>query len=268
MNLGIKIYINPEHGGSDPGASYGGIIEKNINLKAAKFCAEFLQSYDCTVFLSRDSGNKDLLISERLADLKAKRADCVITVAHNAGGGQGCEIFYRKGDDGAKMLAAALEKEYKAIGQQSRGIKESSDSAYNFGMVREPSRLGIPAVLSEFAFIDNERDRKMIDSDEKLRREGYALGKAAVKFLKIPRKESEEGEKLYRVQAGAFHIRSNAENYLRRLKELGFECFIWEDETPEGLLFKIQTGAFRNKEYAEKQLFDLREAGIEGYIYK
>ena len=253
----LKIMINPEHGGADGGAAYGGLMEKTLNLKVAKYCCDYLGDYQCRVFLSRET-DKDMGITERLNLLKKEGAKAVVTVAHNAGGGDGCEIFYWQGDTKSKTFAAVLEKYYKALGQNSRGVKESSEGAYNFAMVREPSKMGFPAILSEFAFLDNAADRQMVDSDADLKGEGEAIAKAAIEYFGLKKKESSQpetpsqpdlpaspdsggndsepsGDPLYRVgtgwsddkclgQKGAFAVYENAINFCKELGE-GYKVF-------------------------------------------
>ena len=255
----LKIMINPEHGGSDGGAAYSGLVEKTLNLNAAKYCRDYLSEYECIPFLSREN-DKNLLISERIDILKKESANAVVTVAHNAGGGNGCEIFYWKGDAKAKQFALELEAQYKAIGQNSRGIKESSEKSYNFGMVREPSKMGVVAVLSEYAFLDNASDRTLVDSDADIRKEGEAIAKAIVKYFGLKKKESvkpeepvspeePENKNLYRVgtgwsnnkcmgQKGAYAVLQGA---ITHCKQLGgnYKVFDWngkvvypESQTP------------------------------------
>ena len=246
----FKIMINPEHGGTDGGAAYGGLVEKTLNFKAAKYCCDYLEDYDCTAFLSREN-DIDLGITARLEILKKEGANAVVTVAHNAGGGDGCEIFYWQGDTKSKTFAAVLEKQYKAIGQNSRGVKVSSESAYNFGMVREPSKMGFPAILSEFAFLDNAADRVVVDSDEDLKREGEAIAKAIIEYFDLKKKDATkpesptepetpskpENENLYRVgtgwsngkclgQKGAFAVFQNAVNFCEQQGE-NYKVFDW-----------------------------------------
>ncbi len=246
----LKIMINPEHGGSDGGASYGGLTEKNLNLKVSKYCRDYLKNYECEPFLSRED-DKYLLIADRVNLLKKNGANAVVTVAHNAGGGDGCEIFYWQGDTKSKAFAAVLEKYYKAIGQNSRGIKESRENAYNFGMVREPSKMGIPAILSEFAFLDNASDRLIVDSEAELKKEGEAIAKAIIEYFGLKKKEDSapetpsepetptnpESKNLYRVgtgwknnkcmdQKGAYE---NLQGAITHCKQLGgsYKVFDW-----------------------------------------
>ena len=246
----FKIMINPEHGGTDGGAAYGGLVEKTLNLKAAKYCYNYLEDYECNAFLSRET-DKDMGINARIALFKSKGANAVVTIAHNAGGGDGCEVFYWQGDTKSKAFAAVLEKQYKAIGQNSRGVKVSSESAYNFGMVREPSKMGFPAILSEFAFLDNAADRVVVDSDEDLKREGEAIAKAIIEYFDLKKKEASkpesptepetpskpENENFYRVgtgwsnskclgQKGAFAVFQNAVNFCEQQGK-NYKVFDW-----------------------------------------
>lgn len=231
----IKIYLNAEHGGADAGAVYGTIFEKTLNLKVSAFCAEALSQYDCEVIQSRTT-DKGLLIADRLTHVEKENPNICITIAHNAGGGDGCEIFYRPGDiisSKSYDFAKKLEANYKKIGQNSRGIKTSTDSSYNFAMCREPSRMGIISVLSEFAFLDNTNDRLLIDSDEDLRKEASAIAYSLIEFFNISKKEDpskpDVTTPLYRVgtgwsngkcvgQKGAFAVYDYAVNFAKTLK--------------------------------------------------
>lgn len=183
-----KIYLNAEHGGTDSGAVANGIKEKEANLKVARFTRDYLTGYDCAVIMSRDT-DKALTISERVAQVKAQRPDLAVTIAHNAGGGDGCEVFYWHTDSRAKAFAQELIKQFGLIGQNSRGVKPSKPGKnYNFGMCREPAAMGITAVLGEFAFLDNKTDVQIVNSDADLKREGEAYAKAIIAFLDLQKK--------------------------------------------------------------------------------
>lgn len=185
------IFIDAGHGGKDPGAVSGTFIEKDLNLKAALAARNFLSDYNCKVIMSRetDTGTR---INTSTANAAKAGADVYAAIHHNAAGGDGCEVFYWHTDPKAKALATELIERFKALGQNSRGIKPSSEKSYNFGVCRINAKNGIPAVLGEFAFVDNATDRKIIDSDEKLKKEGEAYALALINFLglkKLPKKE-------------------------------------------------------------------------------
>lgn len=115
-----KIYLNAEHGGTDSGATANGIREDEANLKVAKYAREYLSGYDCTTVMSRETDNA-LSINERVAQVRAQKPNLVITIAHNAGGGDGCEVFYWHTDSKAKAFAQELIKQFQAIGRTAGG---------------------------------------------------------------------------------------------------------------------------------------------------
>lgn len=178
------ILIDAGHGGTDKGAVAGKFIESEINLKTAIAARDFLAAYDCRVVMTR-TADTPTKINDMASKAKKIGASAVVSIHHNAGGGDGCEVYYWHTDPRAKELAQDLITQFKAIWQNSRGIKPSSENVHNFGMCRINSKNGIPAVLGEFAFLDNSKDQKMIDTDAKLKAEGEAYGKALVNFLKL-----------------------------------------------------------------------------------
>lgn len=186
----MKIYIDAGHGGSDPGAVSGSVRESELNLKTALACREFLSAYNCQVIMSRTT-DIAVPVQNRYKQAIAEKVDAVLCMHHNAGGGDGGEVWFWHTDNRAKELARLTAQEYKAIGQNLRtgpglpeGVKASKpDTRQNFGMCREPAAKGIPAILGEFAFVDNVTDRQIVDTDAELAEQGKAYGRAVVKFL-------------------------------------------------------------------------------------
>lgn len=183
-----RIYIDAGHGGKDAGAVSDGFVEKDLNLTVANQLASLLKAYDVSIYQNRSTDVK-LSINDMCADAKKLGVDAYISIHHNAGGGVGHEVFYQHNHAKAKELASILDEEYKRVPQKSRGIKESKQGTnYNFGVCRINAADNIPAILSEFAFVDNKTDQKMIDSEAKLLKEAQALCNAAVKFLGLSKK--------------------------------------------------------------------------------
>lgn len=83
-----KIFIDPGHGGSDPGAVGNGIQEKDITLRIATMIRDMLVSEyeDVTVRMSRTS-DETVSLSERSNAANAWGADYFVSVHVNAGGG-------------------------------------------------------------------------------------------------------------------------------------------------------------------------------------
>ena len=72
----------------------------------------------------------------------------------------------------------------------------------------------------------------------------------------------EEPEELYRVQAGAFRERQNADNLLQLLENDGFPAFIVYQDG----LYKVQVGAFSRLSNAIAMEREVREKGYNTYI--
>lgn len=67
---------------------------------------------------------------------------------------------------------------------------------------------------------------------------------------------------LYRVQVGAYSIRSNADNMLAKIKAKGFDAFITQVDG----MYKVQVGAYSVKANADAQLKKIKDAGFDAFI--
>lgn len=164
------IVINAGHGGRDPGAVANGLREKDLNLTVAKYLYGLLtaKGYKCLMTRTDD---RHMYLSARVDIAKRNNALVYVSIHHNAGGGKGAEVLvHPRASTASIQLANLILEEYKAIGQNSRGVK-----AMNHYEVRETP---MPAVISEYAFLDNAADVQMIASDEKLKREAEAIAAA------------------------------------------------------------------------------------------
>lgn len=152
--MAYKVFIGVGHGGSDPGA-VGKVKEAAANLAIALELKRILEANGFNVGISRTKDENDPL-TEEIKEANAFKPDLAVEVHNNAGGGDGFEVFVQTNDYKAKSKAAAqaIEKQVKAIGQKSRGIKtrlNSSGKDY-FGWLRQVTA---PAVLLEGFFVDS-----------------------------------------------------------------------------------------------------------------
>lgn len=67
---------------------------------------------------------------------------------------------------------------------------------------------------------------------------------------------------LYRVQVGAYSVRSNADNMLAKIKAKGFDAFITQVDG----MYKVQVGAYSVKANADAQLKRIKDAGFDAFI--
>ena len=210
------------HGGSDPGAVANNTKEKDLNLSIALACKDVLARHGVEVKMSRTKDENDPL-SEEIRECNSFSPDLAVDIHNNAGGGDGAEAYYHYGGGKSKTLAENILSEIVKVGQNSRGAKIRKNSAGKdyYGFIRE---ISAPAVIVECAFVDNASDLKILASEGERKTMGSAIAKGILKTLGI--EYQAEKSTLYRVQVGAYLLKSNAEAMHKKLKAIGFDAFI------------------------------------------
>lgn len=169
-----KIYLNPGHGGSDPGAVNSGRKEKDDVLRLCLRVKEILSSQDCEVRLSREK-DVDSTIKAACADANNWGADYFLSVHRNSASpdASGNEIWiYSKGSDTAEKKAGViLSAVNKASGLKNRGVKRGAVGYADFGVNKYTNMY---SALLELGFISNSNDNRAFDSNF----ESIALGTA------------------------------------------------------------------------------------------
>ena len=218
----MKVFLGVGHGGSDPGAVANGVKEKDLNLSIALACRELLEWYGVTVGMSRTKDENDP-IGDEVKECNAFAPDLAVDIHNNAGGGDGGEVFYHYGGGKGKALAENILTEIVKVGQNSRGIKtrKNSNGKDYYAFIRNTS---CPAVIVECAFVDNSTDLQILSTEEKRKEMGVAIAKGILKTLGVEI-QPDRGT-MYKVQVGAYLVKSNAEDMQRKIKSLGFNAFI------------------------------------------
>lgn len=207
-----RIYINPGHSDKDPGA-VGFATERKLNVKVAEFMnSHLLANYDCELRMNPGIMNS---VSQVAADANSWKADLMVSIHFNAGGGDGYEALVY--NNARVNLGKVFEKHVLAAGQNSRGVKLRPD----LGILRLTN---MPAVLNEGAFVDNQKDIADWNEVAQLQKLGIAYAEAAAEFLGLAKKAADNA--LYRVQVGAYRNPDGANAMQQRLKEAGFDGII------------------------------------------
>lgn len=222
--MASRVFIGVGHGGSDPGA-VGKVVEAEANLTIALEVKRILEASGVTVGISRTKEENDRL-AEEISEANAFKPDVAVEIHNNAGGGDGFEVYVQTNGYKAKSktLAQAIEKQVKAIGQNSRGIKTKLTSAGTdyFGWLRQ---VKCPAVLLEGFFVDS-KDANDFDTVAEQKKLAAAYAQGVLNHLGI--KAKAQTGKLYRVQVGAFASKANAEKLAKELKAKGYSTIIKE----------------------------------------
>ncbi|MEK5107023.1 N-acetylmuramoyl-L-alanine amidase [Cytobacillus sp. FSL K6-0129] len=188
----VKIYIDPGHGGTDPGAVGNSLYEKILTLKIALKIKEYLEEYeDVQIKMSR-TGDQTRSLTYRTDDANAWGADVYVSPHINAGGGVGYEDFVYPGV-GQTTLAIqdAIHNEViKATGFNDRGQKQK-----NLHVLRESH---MPAILTENGFIDNSGDAAKLKQDSFIDDVARGHVNGIVKAFNLRKKETSKPSKGYR----------------------------------------------------------------------
>jgi N-acetylmuramoyl-L-alanine amidase len=174
-----NVFIDPGHGGSDPGATAGGYQEANLNLAVAKKVQSLLLNLGYTVYMSRNSDTY-LGLYDRPQMANDLNADLFISIHTNSTGGattaNGIESYYYEynvnypskinGDMHnnpdrilkSKSLTEIIHKKMVVYtGSGDRGTDGDT-----FAVIREAA---MPATLLEMGFINNTSEREKLVTD-------------------------------------------------------------------------------------------------------
>ena len=228
----MKYFIDYGHGGIDPGAIGGNILEKNINKLVGERVKFHLERHGQTVVLTRVN-DESVSLQERVNIINKNNCDVGISIHCNSYGDsevQGLETYTWGNKSREKLLANKVHKELinAKLYYKNRGLKESQF------FILSPD---IPCCLVELGFISNEIDRKLLlDNIENF---AIAITKGLLGYYDIPYKketnvivddvvklEIARDGKYFRVQVGAYKTKQYAIDLVESLKKQGYPAII------------------------------------------
>ncbi len=246
MNNGYLIALDDGHGMETAGkrtpqiSELGGrvIKENEFNRAVVEYLDIELQRCGFkTLLVAPTDENTSLAVRVLLAN--NSNADAYVSIHYDAYDGKfddydpsGNSIFHYPTSAKGKELATCI---YNYLQQGTQQVKRGVKSA-DFYVLRKTNMV---AVLSENGFMDNKEEALLmidVDFQKEVAREH---AKGLCDYFKVPyiaesvdddteddAKYDTETSTLYRVQVGAYSIKTNAENMLAKLKEAGFDGFI------------------------------------------
>jgi len=160
----MKLYLDPGHGGHDPGASRNGLVEKEVALDIALTIRSLLiqEFEDVEVKMSR-SDDRTVSLTQRTTEANNWGADFFLSIHLNAfnRSAQGYEDYIHDSLDNDSQTARyqnTLHREITKVNNlTNRGQKQA-----NFHVLRETR---MSALLTENGFIDNSNDANLIKQD-------------------------------------------------------------------------------------------------------
>ena len=173
---GKKIYVDPGHGGSDPGAvGPTGLQEKAVNLRVGTVLNNCLVEYGAaTVRMSRTT---DVFVglSARAADANAWGATRFVSIHHNSSATasvNGTETYCHSTLSGTNDydMRNKIHAQLLAWG----GLTNRGALTADFAVLRETN---MAAVLTEASFISNPSEETRLRDTNYTWREGYYIYK-------------------------------------------------------------------------------------------
>ncbi len=156
------VVIDAGHGSIDPGATYNGLKEKDINLQVAFLLKKLLEESNIKVVMTRtddslynQSRRQDFLY--RVRKTNEVNADAFISIHVNkfpTSQPFGGQAYYYSGEK-SKMLSEKIQEQLKNI----QPTNYRSIGTGNYFVLKKTK---CPAVLVEIGFISNPIDRKRI----------------------------------------------------------------------------------------------------------
>lgn len=179
---GVKIVIDPGHGGMDGGASKGDTIERDITLSMSLKLEKNLKAQGAIVVMTRSKEGDaiaehtpdadfpttrarkraDLLLREEI--MNNSEADMVISLHVNAVPEErwrGAQVFYHaQGHPGGELLAKSIQNSIR------ENIGNTEREALSIKQVYILKKAKAPAVLVETGFLSNNEERELLRSDK------------------------------------------------------------------------------------------------------
>ena len=187
--LGKVIYIDPGHGGLDPGTIYKNIYEKDINLKISKKLKNILEEEGAIVYLTRyddydlainnTTERKKSDLNNRAKLINRSKADLYISIHLNSiksSTWRGAQVFYDDVNEDNKKIALIMQKVLKQDLKTNRKVKEIKNMLLN-------RKVEIPGVLIEVGFLSNSNERYLLQKNDYQYKVCQSIKKGIIKYL-------------------------------------------------------------------------------------
>lgn len=167
------VVLDPGHGGTAPGAVYGGAAEKDLNLAIASQAAELLEAAGVRVLMTR-TGDWDMGLYDRTALANSQGADLFVSVHCNASltNPEAMGIYTAYAGEDGRLLAETLRR---TVMESSGAGDMGTEIRPNLAVLRTSE---MPAALVECGYMSTPDELALLlqpDYQSKLAR-GIADG--------------------------------------------------------------------------------------------
>ncbi len=175
------IGVDPGHGGYDPGAGQGDIIEKDVVLQIGLYLRQFLHQAGAQVVMTREE-DYDLLelpvgpkkradMANRLIILEEAGTELVVCIHANyiaSPRWHGAQTFYRADCANSRHLSRMIQEELIRVLQNTN----RQTAASNFFIMNETTAT---AALVEVGFLSNPKEAMLLTCQKKKKKVAWAV---------------------------------------------------------------------------------------------
>lgn len=193
----LCVVIDAGHGGADPGkVGINDQLEKDINLKIAKYLKQFLQAEGIEVIMTREgdgglydenaSNKKVQDMKKRLEIIEASNAVLVVSIHQNSYHEEyvkGAQVFYYATSDKSKRLAEVLQEQLKELEPDNKREAKGNDSYF---LLKKTTK---PIVIVECGFLSNREEAEKLSSELYQERIAWNIHMGIMKYLNTMGKE-------------------------------------------------------------------------------
>lgn len=285
----VTVVIDAGHGGksedeneTNSGAKYHDLEEKNLTLITAMAMYDELSQYNnVDVYLTRDI-DAALSIKRRAEFASEVGADLLISIHYNASADHnffGSEIFtsaYGKCYATGHAVAEEIMNEWVAEGNTKKDIKTRiGKNGDYYGIIRYGTELGIPTIILEHGYLDNDRDFQRIKTEDAWKNFGimdatavakyYGLSKDVVKSTIGPEREPEEPEDpVMPDETEPEGVKLEINEYNSNKGNVNFTLYAYDDES-KLMYYGFKTGDVdKDTVFDELELWDGKNGKLTG----
>ncbi|TFI56184.1 N-acetylmuramoyl-L-alanine amidase [Mastigocladus laminosus UU774] len=181
---GIKILLDPGHGGKEPGASGpNGYLEKDVNLKVSKLVRDELVKRGATVVMTRED-DKEVSLPQRQAIIDQEQPAISISIHYNSLPDDGDA----ENTKGVATFWYHPQAHDLAIFMQKYLVKTRKRPSYgvfwdNLALTRPATA---PSILLELGFMSNPDEFEWVTDEKEQKKLARAIAQGIVKWFRSP----------------------------------------------------------------------------------
>lgn len=210
----LVIELDPGHGGRQSGAANEHVAEKTLNLKIAEYLKEELETYGNVSVAMTRTDDTEVELERRVEKAVEDQADVLISIHINASGDivrydHGCTVLVPRGVYEPELSRTAQElgcyilyalSDYGLENQglmfrlsQNGGTYPNGELTDYYNIVKNGVLSGIPAIIIEHGFIDQEEEfEAFFSTDDKLAALAKADARGIASYYGLHREEEND----------------------------------------------------------------------------